>query len=380
VGVIPPPRRRGSTSVASTTFAGGDSSRRRTALLGALDEPRRLSLDALATQTEAVREAWERRLARLQFTAEERAAVSALALSRYLASVRDHGFEAYAQAVERAGHDLAERGMPEERAMAALAAQLESALPHVVGTPEQDQSAVVRIALSASVALAAGYSAARAASWRRFGERERERLSRDLHDEIGHHLVVLKLYLGLVQSDLSRAPAARIRAKLDEATELVGQAIQSVRRLILDLGPVALEGVGFLPAVKLYARQFGARTGVKVHVRNRGLTAPLPAAHETALYRLLQGALSNVLKHAQARQVTVTMGVGDGSITMAIEDDGVGFDTSAPRQAFGLAAMRDRVASLDGRFHVESQPGAPGPGWHGTRIEVELPLAGPART
>ena len=72
-----------------------------------------------------------------------------------------------------------------------------------------------------------------------------------------------------------------------------------MRRLILDLGPVALEGVGFLPAVKLYARQFGARTGVKVHVRDRGLPARLPATHETALYRLLQGALSNVLKHAR---------------------------------------------------------------------------------
>jgi len=233
----------------------------------------------------------------------------------------------------------------------------------------------VRFAFAGGLSLTAGYSRARTSSWRSFGEQERHRFSRDLHDEIGHQLVVLKLYLGMISGEMDKVRPAQIREKLDEATGLVSQTIQSVRRLILDLGPVALEGVGFLPAVKLYARQFSARTGVKVHVRDRGWPGPLPSGHETALYRLLQGALSNVLKHASARTVKVTVRALKGrAVAMTIEDDGVGFDAATPRQAFGLAAMRDRVASFGGRLRVESHPAGSGRGRHGTRIEVELPL------
>jgi signal transduction histidine kinase len=316
--------------------------------------------------------AWKRRLERLQFDAAQRDAVGAVAFASHVRAIRAGGVDAYTAALEAAGQDLARQGVPEPRVLAALGAQLESSLPCASGPGEL--AALVRLAFAGALSLTAGYSHARATSWRSFGEQERRRLSRDLHDEIGHHLVVLKLYLGMVSGELDHAGPARIREKLDEATGLVSQAIQSVRRLILDLGPVALDGVGFLPAVKLYARQFGARTGVKVHVRDRGLPAPLPASHETAMYRLLQGALSNVLKHASARRVTVTVGGRKGSaIVMAIEDDGIGFDTAVPRQAFGLAAMRDRVASLGGRLRVVSRPAGSG-ARHGTRIEVELPL------
>jgi len=330
-----------------------------------------IALRKLAAHSEDVAAAWRRRLERLAFGAGEREALGALAFAPHARSIRTQGVEAYTAALESAGQALARRGVPEERALAALGAQLESALP--CADKPGDLAALVRLAFAGALSLTAGYSHARATSWRSYGEQERRRLSRDLHDEIGHHLVVLKLYLGMISGELDQAPPARVREKLDEATGLVSQAIQSVRRLILDLGPVALEGVGFLPAVKLYARQFGARTGVKVHVRDRGLPSRLPASHETAMYRLLQGALSNVLKHAAARRVNVTVGAGKGAaIVMAIEDDGVGFDTAVPRQAFGLAAMRDRVASLGGRLRVVSRPAGSGVR-HGTRIEVELP-------
>jgi signal transduction histidine kinase len=323
---------------------------------------------------------WRRKLERLAFTPEELVSVAALALPLYRSHVKARRFETFARSLEDAGQSLARKGMPEARAMAALSASLESALPHV---PAEEgaapAAALTRLAFVAALSLMAGYSAARTASWRSFGEQERHRLSRDLHDEIGHHLVVLKLYLGMVSREMAAAPRARTKIKIDEAADLVGQTIESVRRLILDLGPVALEGVAFVPAVKLYARQFSARTSVKVVVRDRGLPS-LPASHERALYRLLQGALSNVLKHARARGVTVTVRAVRGpAVAMAIEDDGVGFDDAVPRQAFGLAAMRDRVASLGGRLRVESRPAAPGRRGHGTRIDVELPLqAAPA--
>jgi signal transduction histidine kinase len=301
--------------------------------------------------------------------------MSALFLPAYLPDVRAGRFEAIALALEREGHALALRGMPENQAVGALFAQLESSLPYVVSPGAEGMAAaLVRLTFAGGLALAAGYSNARSTSWRSFGEQERHRLSRDLHDEIGHHLVVLKLYLGMIVKETSKARPTQIREKLVEATELVSQAIQAVRRLILDLGPVALEGVGFLPAIKLYARQFGSRTGVKVQVRDMGLPPKLPSTHEAALYRILQGALSNVLKHAQARKVKITVdSPTPGTIGMSIEDDGVGFDTEAPHQAFGLAAMRERVASLGGRLRVGSRP-AGSRRRHGTRIDIELPV------
>jgi signal transduction histidine kinase len=310
----------------------------------------------------------------LAFSPAELEAMSALFLPAYLSDVRAGRFDAFALALEREGHALAMRGMPENQAVGALFAQLESSLPYVFTPGAGDMAAaLVRLTFAGGLALAAGYSSARTTSWRSFGEQERHRLSRDLHDEIGHHLVVLKLYLGMIVKEISKARPTQIREKLEEATDLVSQAIQAVRRLILDLGPIALEGVGFLPAIKLYARQFTSRTGVKVEVRDTGLPPKLPATHEAALYRILQGALSNVLKHAHARKVKVTVGGPTRAVIgMSIEDDGVGFDPVAPRQAFGLAAMRERVSSLGGRLRVDSRP--TGSRRHGTRIEIELPL------
>ena len=346
------------------------------ALLGEVQEPLSSALDRLAEHDGEIQRDWRGKLEGLGFTPEELDALSALTLSAYRPQTRTGSFESYALALESAGQALARRGMPEPRAVAALAVQLESGLPYLVQEPMgETAAALVRFAFAGGLSLTAGYSRARTSSWRSFGEQERHRFSRDLHDEIGHQLVVLKLYLGMIAGEMDKARPAQIREKLDEATGLVGQTIQSVRRLILDLGPVALEGVGFLPAVKLYARQFSARTGVKVQVRVRGRPGPLPSGHETALYRLLQGALSNVLKHASARTVKVTVrALKNGGVAMTIEDDGVGFDAAAPRQAFGLAAMRDRVASLGGRLRVESRPAGTGRARHGTRIEVEVPL------
>jgi signal transduction histidine kinase len=346
------------------------------ALLGEVQDSLSSALETLADHDREIQRVWRAKLERLGFTPEDLDALSALTLSAYRPQIRAGTFENFVLALEGAGQALAQRGMPEPCAVAALAVQLESGLPYLVQEPVSGRAAALaRFAFAVSLSLTAGYSRARTSSWRSFGEEERHRFSRDLHDEIGHQLVVLKLYLGMIAREMDKARPTQIREKLDEATGLVGQAIQSVRRLILDLGPVALEGVGFLPAVKLYARQFSARTGVQVRVRVRGLPGPLPSGHETALYRLLQGALSNVLKHASARTVRITVRALDGrGVGMTIEDDGVGFDVAAPHQAFGLAAMRDRVASLGGRLRVESRPAKSGGARHGTRIEVEVPL------
>jgi signal transduction histidine kinase len=132
-----------------------------------------------------------------------------------------------------------------------------------------------------------------------------------------------------------------------------------------------------MSAIRTYARQYAARTGVEVKVVEGRMPKRIPPTHQTALYRVLQGALSNVAKHARATKVKVTVGsVRDRVMVMVIEDNGVGFDPMGlrPERAFGLTAMRDRIGSLGGRAHIDSRPARLHGRRSGTRIEIDLPL------
>src|SRR6266403_4210932 len=204
-------------------------------------------------------------------------------------------------------------------------------------------------------------------------ERERRRLSHDLHDEVGHDLILIKLYLEMINLATRNRELPEIQPRLNEAITLVSHAIDSVRRLVLDLGPAVFDELGFLPAVKSYANQFSSRTRINVTIQEGYVPDNVPQTHQVALYRLMQGALSNVLKHASAKNVKVSLGsMKDSVLIMVIEDDGIGFDTDVkpgPR-SFGLTAMRERVEVLGGRFHVESKRASASSQRHGTRIEV----------
>jgi two-component system sensor histidine kinase UhpB len=208
-------------------------------------------------------------------------------------------------------------------------------------------------------------------------ERERRRFSQDLHDEIGHNLIVLKLYLELMARDYKKGRKEDVIEKLEEAMALVSQSINSVRRLILDLGPAVLDQLGLVPSFKAYAGQFSARTGIKVEVRGK-YSLEMPKIYETALFRVFQGALSNVAKHSKAKRVQVTARtLKRSTIQMTIEDNGVGFAmTPRPeKQMFGLTAMRERVETLGGQFRVKSCQASSKNRRPGTRIDVELPLS-----
>jgi signal transduction histidine kinase len=180
-------------------------------------------------------------------------------------------------------------------------------------------------------------------------------------------------------SDVGRGRAAEAAERLREMGALVGDAIDSVRRVILDLGPAILDEQGLEQAVRLYARQFAARTGIQVEVRGSALPARVPPTHQRALYRVLQGALSNVLEHARAGRVRVTLKSGRGAgaeVVMAVEDDGVGFEAGrrAPAPSFGFKTMRERMTALGGQFRVLSPLKARARQRRGTRVEVKLPL------
>jgi signal transduction histidine kinase len=163
--------------------------------------------------------------------------------------------------------------------------------------------------------------------------------------------------------------------RIAEAIALVSQAIDALRRLVFDLGPAVFDELGFLPAVRSYASQFSERSKIQVKVRAGHLPKEIPMSHQVALYRLLQGALSNVLKHASARNVRVSLLSRNRSmIVMVVEDDGVGFDPSARPNSFGLRAMRERIEALGGKIEVKSKPAKPMARRHGTTIRVGLPL------
>lgn len=349
-------------------------------LLSELQEPLRRALERLATVFPEIQLKWRTSLARLVRRRDECDAVTSLALERYQAQLAAGEFEAFTIELQRQGQALASQEVAEEHAFLALALYLEHCLDALArlapGEPEL-AVALARVVSVAQLFLHAGYANARALEWSVLDEQDRQRLARDLHDEIGHNLVVLKLYLEQMAQEFDKGRTDQARRKLTETAQLVTDGIESVRRVILDLGPAILEGLGLEQAIRLYARQFSAHTGINVRVSETGLPGRLPRTHETALYRVLQGALSNVLKHSRATNAVVTLGAGPGpAAVMSVEDDGVGFDARrrAPALSFGLTTMRDRMGALDGRFVVESWPASAGKGRRGTRIEVSLPL------
>jgi signal transduction histidine kinase len=312
-------------------------------------------------------------------------------------ALRNSGYSAFQKRLRRFGSKLAQRGVGLPELVAAYNRLLEVLLSDLIQIVPQ--STVMLVALTGLHSLAmplllAGYTgieppgvfteerATEEVIHRRersrangLYEQERRRLSRDLHDQIGHDLVLIRLYLEMIAMEQNQNKPGNVQARIAEAIALVSQAIDSVRRLVFDLGPAVFEDLGFVPAMRSYARQFSARTSIHVRLEAGRLPEDIPMSHQVALYRLLQGALSNVLKHASAQNVRVSLKFKNPSmIMMVVEDDGVGFDTRARANSFGLTAMRERVEALGGKIEVESRPAKAMAKRHGTTIRVGLPL------
>jgi signal transduction histidine kinase len=197
-------------------------------------------------------------------------------------------------------------------------------------------------------------------------ELERTRLARELHDETGQALTSILLGLKPLEQkaadDDGRAAVASLR-------ELVVSTLQGVRRLAVELRPAALDDFGLVPAVERLAETFREQTQIRVDLETNLGEERLPSEVETAIYRIVQEALSNVVKHAGASRISILLTKKDGSVAAVIEDDGVGFDPTAARdEGLGLVGMRERLGLLGGRLRVESAGGA------GTTLVAEVPL------
>jgi signal transduction histidine kinase len=193
-------------------------------------------------------------------------------------------------------------------------------------------------------------------------ELERRRLARELHDETGQALASILLGLKALEKQVGEEPLVQIRA-------LVASALGDVRRLTVELRPPALDDFGLEAALERLTGLLAERSGVDVQLDFATAARALPAEHETALYRVVQEALTNVVKHAHARSVSVVVAATPEAVRAVIEDDGVGFDPKGVRDgALGLVGMRERVNLMGGRFEVQAAPGG------GTTLVAELPL------
>jgi signal transduction histidine kinase len=197
-------------------------------------------------------------------------------------------------------------------------------------------------------------------------ELERQRLARELHDETGQALTSILLGLKPLEEALTDHPAY---AALAELREHVVSALQDVRRLAVELRPAVLDDFGLVPALERLADSFAEQSDIRVDFHSALGGRRLPSEVETTLYRVVQESLTNIVKHANARNVSVSVARRESTIAAVIEDDGAGFDQRAVREeGVGLLGMRERLSFVDGRLEIESRPGA------GTTIVAEVPL------
>jgi signal transduction histidine kinase len=197
-------------------------------------------------------------------------------------------------------------------------------------------------------------------------ELERQKLARELHDETGQALTSILLGLKPLEEALADHPA---RADLARLREQVVSALQDVRRLAVELRPAVLDDFGLVPALERLTDAFAEQSDVRIDFHSALGEKRLPSEVETTLYRVVQESLTNIVKHANAQHVSVSIARRASTAAAVIEDDGDGFDPRAVHEeGVGLLGMRERLSFVDGRLEIESRPGS------GTTIVAEVPL------
>jgi PAS domain S-box-containing protein len=199
-------------------------------------------------------------------------------------------------------------------------------------------------------------------------EAERIHLARELHDEIGQILTGLRLML---RPTGDTSPEA-VKNKLEQARAIVDDLLAKVRGLSFELRPAALDELGLVPALLTLFERYTTQTGLRVDFKHHGMERRFAPEVETAAYRLVQEALTNVARHAGVAAASVRLWATPETLSLQIEDQGSGFDAEAALATLrsgGLTGMRERVVLLGGHIVIESHPGK------GTEITIELPLA-----
>jgi two-component system sensor histidine kinase UhpB len=206
-------------------------------------------------------------------------------------------------------------------------------------------------------------------------EDERRRIARGLHDDTGQALSTLIIHLEHIESSLP-TENGDLRARLASSRDIATRTLEELRKLVYGLRPTMLDDLGLVPAIRWYARSSLEASGAKLNFEEAQEIGRLDPRLETALFRIAQEAVNNIVRHAQASTVRIALCLDSGDVCLQVEDDGRGFDVrriseqALPQRRLGLLGMKERVDLVGGRMMVDSAPG------RGTRLEVRVSLAG----
>jgi signal transduction histidine kinase len=224
---------------------------------------------------------------------------------------------------------------------------------------ERDGDGVIGTLLDVTDRVLAAEARARLASAQ---EEERRRLTRELHDTVGHRLTQLR-------EDLRGLDACADPVHLARLRDITDHIADDTRRLAWELRPPALDELGLLPALRWLLESWSRSSGVAASLDAPGLERErLEPPLEVAIFRVVQEALTNVLKHARARSVQVLLARSPSQLLVLVEDDGAGFGAALPARGMGLENMRARAALVGGALEIESAPG------QGARVYLRVPL------
>ena len=203
-------------------------------------------------------------------------------------------------------------------------------------------------------------------------EEERKMISRELHDQIAQTLTGINVRLASLKTE-AMADTKGLQKKITSTQRLVEKSVDIVHRFARELRPTVLDDLGLIPALLAFMKSFTKRTGVRTHLTAFAALEQLNSTRRTVLFRVVQEALTNVARHAQASRVEVSIQKLPGRIRMKIKDDGKSFQVQRVLQAkgnkhLGLLGMRERLEMIGGNFGVESAPGK------GTIVQAQIPL------
>jgi signal transduction histidine kinase len=201
-------------------------------------------------------------------------------------------------------------------------------------------------------------------------EAERTRIARELHDELAQWLTALKMDVSWLAAKLPEERGG-LRDRAERMKQLVDTIVGSVRRIAADLRPAMLDDLGLVPAIEHLVQQHAERTGTKARLDADSAALDFGEPVATSVYRMVQEALTNVARHAEASEVEVSLRHEDGTLLVRVRDNGKGYDpqAAARRKSYGLLGIRERAQTLGGSARIARL------GSGGTLVEIAIPTA-----
>ncbi len=200
-------------------------------------------------------------------------------------------------------------------------------------------------------------------------EEERIRIAREIHDQFGQSLTILKMDLSWLKKQLS-AKIPRVDEKIGAMDQVIDEALKNLHAVTAELRPVILDDFGLAAAIEWQVEEFRQRSGIACRMENTGFEPDLPKDQATALFRIFQEILTNIMRHARADEVVVRLEASDGDVMLEVRDNGRGItaDEISDSKSYGLLGIRERLYPWNGRVSFQGRPG------RGTRVTVSLPL------